>query len=87
MKSTGYFQSSNDEFDLSYYLAFSTNGRWVTIGSENYIENHNHAIHDAKHIAQIMQTSSFSIEVVDSDWAIIQLYTKSNDHDTIVAGS
>ena len=86
INSTGYCSCSQNAYDISYFIAFSKNSKWITIGSDNYENNHKHAYNDNQKIADLMNTSSFSLEVIDSDWASINLYTNSTIHDTVVIG-
>lgn len=86
MKKRGFMPCSEDEAVFSYILAFSKSGQWVTLTSEEYSNDPKQAHDDAKHTAEQMQTSSFSMDVADSDWAYIELHTGADIHDTVVVG-
>ncbi len=86
MKKRGLAMCSEDEASISYILAFSESGKWVTLTSEEYRDNPKRVKDDAVQTAAEMNTSSFSMDVVDSDWAYIELYTGTDIHDTVVAG-
>ncbi len=77
---------SEDEASVSYTIAFSESGKWVTLTSEVYMGSPKQAKDDAKQTAAEMKTSCFSIDVVDSDWANIELYTGTDIHDTVIVG-
>ena len=77
---------SEDEASVSYTIAFSESGKWVTLTSEVYMDSPKQAKDDAKQTAAEMKTSCFSIDVVDSDWANIELYTGTDIHDTVIVG-
>lgn len=77
---------SEDEASVSYTIAFSESGKWVTLTSEVYMDSPKQAKDDANQTAAEMKTSSFSIDVIDSDWANIELYTGTDIHDTVIVG-
>lgn len=85
MKKRGFVPCSEDEAAMSYLLAFSDGG-WVTLTSEGYADNSKQAYDEAKQIAAEMKTSSFALEVVDSDFAILKLCGISGDSDTVIVG-
>ncbi|MBR1749831.1 MAG: hypothetical protein IJ740_02965 [Ruminococcus sp.] len=86
MKKRNLVTCSEDEASISYILAFSESGEWVTLTSEAYRDSPKQAKDDAKQTAAEMKTSCFSIDVVDSDWANIELYTGTDIHDTVIVG-
>ncbi|KAK8886766.1 hypothetical protein M9Y10_042235 [Tritrichomonas musculus] len=86
INSNGYCPSNQEDFVISYALAFSANNRWITVGSNDYKDNSSHSYKDAQQIAMFMETSSFCMEVVDSDFADIKLYNKSGHSDTVIVG-
>lgn len=86
MKKRGFVSCSEDEAEVSYLLAFSERGKWVTLTSEHYRDNPKQVQNDAQQTASEMETSSFSMDVVDSDWAYIELHTGEDIHDTVIAG-
>jgi len=81
MKKRGFVPCAEDEAALSYALAFSEGG-WVTLASEDYRDNPKKAQDDLKYLADGLKTSAFSVEVVDSDFAILSL----NGGDTVIVG-
>ncbi len=86
MKKRNLVQCSEEESSVSYILAFSESGKWVTLNSEKYGDNPKQAKYDAQQTAAEMKTSSFSMDVVDSYWAYIELHTGADIHDTVVVG-
>ena len=77
---------SEDEASVSYILAFSESGKWVTLTCEAYRDDTNRVKTDARQTAAEMKTSSFGMEVVDSDFALLQLYKDSSAADTVIVG-
>ncbi len=71
MKKRGFVKCNEDEAAVSYALAFG-NG-WVTIANEDYKDNTKVAYDDRKLISEEMKTAAFTVEVVDSDFAILRL--------------
>ena len=86
MKKRDLVTCSEDEASISYALAFSESDKWATLTAEAYKDRPQQAKDDAKQTAAEMKTSSFSIEVVDSDWANIELYSGTDIHDTVIVG-
>ena len=82
MKKRGFVKCTEDECALSYFMAFSEGG-WVTLSSDKYSDDPRKAKDDARQIAEGMKTAAFSVEVVDSDFAILTL----NDGDSIIVGN
>lgn len=85
MKKRGFEPCSEDEAALSYLLAFSEGG-WVTLLSEGYSDNPGQAYDDVRLIAEKMKTSGFSVEVVDSDFAILRLCGSDGVEEEAVVG-
>ena len=81
MKKRGFAPCVEDEAALAYALAFSEGG-WVTLANEDYRDNPKKAQDDLKYLADGLKTSAFSVEVVDSDFAILSL----NNGDTVIVG-
>lgn len=81
MKKRGFVPCVEDEATLSYALAFSEDG-WVTLASEDFRDNPKKTQDDLKYLADGFKTSAFSVEVVDSDFAILSL----NSGDTVIVG-
>lgn len=86
MKKRDLVTCSENEASVGYILAFSESGKWVTLTSEVYRDNPKQVKDDAQQTAAEMKTSSFSMDVVDSDWAYIELYTGTDIHDTVIVG-
>lgn len=86
MKKRNLVTCSEDEASISYILAFSESGKWVTLTSEAYRDNPKQVKDDAQQTAAEMQTSSFSMDVVDSDFAVLELYKDSSAADTVIVG-
>ncbi|MDE7398095.1 MAG: hypothetical protein K2N06_01065 [Oscillospiraceae bacterium] len=72
MEKRGFVPCAEDEAAKSYLLAFSEGG-WVTFTSES---------EDVPQVVKEMNVTSFSVEVVDSDFAILTL----NNGDTVIFG-
>lgn len=92
MKKRSLVPCSEDEAALSYMLAFSEGG-WVTLISEGYADNPKQAYDDAEQTAKELKTSCFSVEAVDSDFAVLKLFSGTilklfggNYLDEIIAG-
>lgn len=86
MKKRSLVPCSEKESSVSYILAFSESGKWVTLASKEYRDNPKQVKDDAKQTAAEMKTSSFSMDVVDSDWTHIELHTGADVHDTVMVG-
>ena len=83
MKKRGLVRCSEDEAAQSYLLAFGEG--WATLASGEYNENPQKACDDARDIAASLNTSAFSVEVVDSDFALLKLCA-SNGGDEVIVG-
>lgn len=83
MKKRSLVPCSEDEAALSYMLAFSEGG-WVTLTSEGYGDNSKLAYDDAEQTAKELKTSCFSVEVVDSDFAVLKLFGDDYSDEVIV---
>ena len=86
MKKRSFVPCSEEESSVSYILAFSESGKWVTLTCEAYRDDTNRVKTDAKQTATEMKTSSFSMDVVDSDFAVLELYKDSSAADTVIVG-
>ncbi len=71
MKKRGFVKCNEDEAAVSYALAFGDG--WVTIANEDYKDNIKKAYDERKLISEEMKTAAFTVEVVDSDFAILCL--------------
>lgn len=85
MKKRGFVPCSEDETALSYLLAFGEGG-WGTLTSEEYKNNPQKAYDDSREMAEILKTSAFSVEVVDSDFALLKLCNSDGGEDKVVVG-
>lgn len=82
MKKRGFVPCAADEAALSYLLAFGEGG-WVTLTSEEeYKGSPQKAYDDSREMAAALNTSAFTVEVVDSDFAVLTL----NNGDTVIVG-
>lgn len=84
MKKRGFFPCSEDEASVSYLLAFGKG--WVTITNDEYKDNPQKAYDDSREMAEALKTSTFSVEVVDSDFAILKLCNSDGGEDKVVVG-
>jgi len=85
MKKSGCEPCGEDEAALSYMLGFSDN--WVTLALSEYAGNPDKADKDALLIAHELKTAVFSVEVVDSDFAVIELFGENTDKVIVGDGS
>lgn len=69
MKKRGFLPCSEDEAAVSYFLGFG--GGWVTLANVDYSDNPKKAKTDVSELSKEMKTAVFSVEVVDSDFAIL----------------
>lgn len=77
---------SEEESSVCYILAFSQSGKWVTLASDKYRDDPEQVKNDARQTAAEMKTSSFGMEVVDSDFALLELYKDQSAADTVIVG-
>ncbi len=85
MKKRGFVPCSEDEAALSYLLGFGESG-WVTLANEEYKDNPQKAYDDSRQMAAALKTSAFSVEVVDSDFALLKLSDPNGGEDEVVVG-
>lgn len=85
MKKRGFVPCSEDEAVLSYLLAFGE-GAWVTLANEEYKDNPQKAYDDSREMAAALKTSAFSVEVVDSDFALLKLSNPNGGEDEVIVG-
>ena len=88
MKKRGLEPCGEDEAVWSYLLAFSDGG-WVTLLAKDYSENPKKADEDSEQAAAVLKTSAFSVEVVDSDFALLRLNAQNggkDDVDDVIVG-
>ena len=83
MKKDGYVPCSEDEAAVSYAAVFSEGG-WVTLSSgDNSVSVLTKL---STKIAKDMKTSCFTAEVVDSDFAILTLFTQNGSENRVIVG-
>ncbi len=80
MKKQGFVTCEEDEAEKTCLLAFGCG--WATLANEDYGSNPRQAYDDCKQIAKALKTSAFSVEIVNSDFAILTL----NDGDKVIVG-
>lgn len=87
MKNAGYVTCDGDEGELSYILRFADNCKWVTITSEDYEEENQVSKKDTGRIAKILKTTCINAVVIDSDCAVMDLYSADGKKaDTLIMG-
>lgn len=79
MKKRGYEPCTEDYASFSYMIA--QGGDWATLAGKNYNSDAQKAHSDAELIAEELNTAAFMVEVVDSDFAILNL-----DGDEVIVG-
>ena len=84
MKEQGFVLCSEDDAAQSYLFAFGEG--WVTLTSEEYKDNPQKVYDNTRDMAVALKTSAFSVEVVDSDFAIIKLSKGGKEVDTVIVG-
>ena len=83
MKKDGYVPCSEDEAAVSYAAAFSEGG-WVTLSNGDSTTTE--LSKTAKKIAEGMDTLCFTAEVVDSDFAILNLFAQNGSENRVIVG-
>lgn len=83
MKKDGYVPCSEDEAAVSYAAAFSEGG-WVTLSNGDSTTTE--LSKTAKKIAEGMDTLCFTAEVVDSDFAILNLFAQNGSESRVIVG-
>lgn len=79
MKKRGFLPCSEDEAAVSYLLGFG--GGWVSLANEDYSDNPKKAQTDVSELSKEMKTAVISVEVVDSDFAVLNF-----NGDTVIIG-
>ncbi len=85
MKKRGFVPCGEGEAALSYLLVFGEGG-WVTLANEEYKDTPQKAYDDSREMAAALKTSAFSVEVVDSDFALLKLSNPNGGEDEVVVG-
>lgn len=78
MESKGYVQGEEDDASEEYILAFSKNMKWVTVYSPNYKDDEGYVSEEARSFSKALSTYCVATNVVDSDFAMLELYHKSD---------
>ena len=87
MKDNGYVPCRSDESEISYILRFADNPKWVTITSEAYEQGNQFSQTDTGRIAEMLNTTCINTIVIDSDFAILDLYDESGQKaDSLIIG-
>lgn len=84
MKKRGFVPCSENEAAQSYLFDFGEG--WVTLANEDYKDNPKKAYDDTREMASALKTSAFSVEVVDSDFALLKLCNSDGAKDEVVVG-
>lgn len=87
MNEDGYVVCNDNESDLSYIMRFADNCHWVTITSKDYDESVISARKETIRIAKMFGTTGIIISVIDSDCAVMDLYSADGKKaDTLIMG-
>lgn len=87
MKEEGYVICDCDESELTYILRFADNCKWVTITSEKYEQGNRLSQQDTGRIAKMLKTTCVNTIVIDSDFAVLDLYDESGEKaDSLILG-
>lgn len=87
MKENGFVIGSEDDNEISYALLFSNNSKWVSVASEAYEQGNETVRKDATRLAKMMNAHCINITVVDSDFAMLDMYSNTGKKlDTAVIG-
>ncbi len=87
IKKLGYVKAEADEAELSYIAAFSPNKSWVTLCAEDYVSNAEKVNTDAQKIAANLKTYCISNTVLDSDFAVLDMYAGQEERaDRVIIG-
>lgn len=88
MQEAGYITGNETDYTLAYVFAFTDDCQWVTICSDAWKQGNIRALEDAKSIAKMLNARCININIVDSDFAILQLYSqKGIILDTTIVGN
>ena len=87
MKEEGYVICDCDESEITYILRFADNCKWVTITSEKYEQGNRLSQQDTGRIAKMLKTTCVNTIVIDSDFAVLDLYDESGEKaDSLILG-
>ena len=85
MEKKGYTASTEDDSSLTYVLAFSENNKWITLCSADYESGGEDVKKDVQFLAESLKTCCISTNVVDSDFAILEMYNAASTLTDMVA--
>ncbi len=71
MKKRGFVPCDEGAAELSYFV--EQGGEWAALAGDDYTDNPSHSESDLALISQELKVPAFSVEVVDSDFAILKL--------------
>lgn len=71
MKKRGFVRCDESAAELSYFV--EQGGEWAALAGEDYTDNPSHSESDLALIVQELKVPAFSVEVVDSDFAVLKL--------------
>ncbi len=87
MKEEGYVICDCDESEITYILRFADNCKWTTITSEKYEQGNRLSQQDTGRIAKMLKTTCVNTIVIDSDFAVLDLYDESGEKaDSLILG-
>lgn len=87
MKEEGYVICDCDESEITYILRFADNCKWITITSEKYEQGNRLSQQDTGRIAKMLKTTCVNTIVIDSDFAVLDLYYESGEKaDSLILG-
>lgn len=78
MEKKGYISSTEDDSSLTYILAFSENNKWITLCYADYESGGEDVKKDVQFLAESLKTCCISTSVVDSDFAILEMYNAAS---------
>ncbi|MDE5620041.1 MAG: hypothetical protein K2I80_05915 [Ruminococcus sp.] len=67
MQKNGYSVSNSEDYNTSYAMLFSKNLKWVSV------------IADSEYIAKLMNMDCIRVEIVDSDFATLDMYSGTGE--------
>lgn len=71
MKKRGYVLCDESAAELSYFV--EQGGEWAALAGEDYTDDPRHSESDLALVVKELKVPAFSVEVVDSDFAILKL--------------
>lgn len=87
MAPRGFMSATEDDGTNIYLIAFSENNGWVTLSSSEYESNQDAVRSDTQSFAESLKACCVSTSVVDSDFAILEMYNGTSAMtDMVVVG-